>query len=433
MRNSEKSWYSIEAKAGKKEADVFIYDVVGIWGVSANEFVRELNNLDVKTINLRINSPGGNVFDGVAIFNALIKHDAYVKTHIEALAASISSIIALAGDEVEIAENAFYMIHNPYTWAMGDAESMRKTARMLDKVTDSLIKTYTNKTGKSAEEVKQLMDDETWFTSDEAKAAGFADSITDEEEVEAAFDLSVFNNVPEHVYNSLKASKPSPRKLEHVLREAGGLSKTEATAVINKGYQALGHREDDGSSVQREVDSKPSKIKSEEKDMTGKDFKAQHPKAYAALVTDVTAGLMNADDVEAKVNEGIKAETERILDLDKLSAAMPGNEPMIEGFKKDRAITAEKAALQVIAAHGERLNGIKAAQDEDAAELNKVPGSNTGAGDGGAVKKDFTALVAEYQAEHKCTISKAIKATVKENPKVHAAYIASQNKEVSDV
>ncbi len=81
---SKRNWYSIDAKAGSKEADLFIYDTVGIWGVAANEFVKDLNALDVSTINLRINSPGGNVFDGVAIFNALKKHDAKVITHIEA-------------------------------------------------------------------------------------------------------------------------------------------------------------------------------------------------------------------------------------------------------------------------------------------------------------------------------------------------------------
>lgn len=427
-----RSWYSIEAKAGNKEADVFIYDTVGIWGVAANDFVRDLNEIDAKTINLRINSPGGNVFDGVAIFNALKKHDAKVITHIEALAASIASIIALAGDEVQIADNAFYMIHNPYTWAVGDAASMRKTAGMLDKVTDSLIKTYTNKTGKSDSEIRQFMDDETWFTADEAKDAGFADIITDEEEVDAAFDLSVFNNVPQQVYNTLNAAKPSSRKLEHVLREAGGLSKADAKAVVAIGYNALDHRDDGKEESRREADGKPENKTQEEKGMNKDELKTKFPETFNAIATEAKEGLLSAADVAAKVEEGVTAESNRISALDKLSADMPGHETMIAGFKADRSISAAAAALQISAANGEKLKGIKAQQKKDAEGLEDVPGTDGGEG-GGDTKNTFEALVADYATEHDCKKSVAIKAIARSNPKEHAEYIAAENKEVKNV
>lgn len=433
MKNKGRSWYSIEAKAGNKEADVFIYDTVGIWGVEANTFVRELNEIDVKTINLRINSPGGNVFDGVAIFNALKKHDAKVITHIEALAASIASIIALAGDEVHIADNAFYMIHNPYTWAVGDAASMRKTAGMLDKVTDSLIKTYTNKTGKASAEIRQLMDAETWFTAEEAKDAGFADVITDEEIIEAAFDLSVFNNVPTQVFNTLNATKPSTRKLEHALREVGGLSKADAKAVVAKGYNALNHRDDGKGEGHREDGEEILNLETEEVVMDKNQFKNEHSALHTEVVADARKGYVSDADVDAKVVAGVTAEKERILALDKLSADMPGYEELIGDLKADGKTTAAEASLQVIAAHGEKLKGIAAQQAADAAAsgINKVP--VTDGGEGEEVAKNFEALVADYMVESNCSKGKAIKAVARSNKKEHADYIAAQNKGVENV
>ena len=427
---SKRNWYSIEAKAGSKEADLFIYDTVGIWGVAANEFVKDLNSLDVSTINLRINSPGGNVFDGVAIYNALKKHDAKVITHIEALAASIASIIALAGDEVQIADNAFYMIHNPYTWAAGDAESMRKTANMLDKVTDSLIKTYTDKTGKSSAEIRQLMDDETWFNAEEAKEIGFADSITDEEDVDAAFDLSLYNNVPEQVLNTLNAKKPSPRKLEHALREVGGLSNSDAKAMVAKGYKVLDHREDEPGGSQRDVDIINHKTTGG-KVMTRDELKAQFPDTFNAIIAEGQKGFLSEDVIDARVEEAVKAENDRVIALDKLNADMPGHQVMIAKFKEDKEITAEKAALQIVAAHGEKLKGIAAQQESDAAGLEGIPNADGGVGTEG--KKDFVVLVADYQTENKCSKGAAIKAIARSHKAEHKAYIKDANKEVKDV
>jgi|GEM_PF-152690 len=430
-KSKSRSWFSIEAKAGDKEADVFIYDDIGGWGITAQNFVTALNEITADQINVRINCRGGDVFEGVAIFNALKRHDAKVVTHTEALAASIASIIALAGDEVEISENAFYMIHNPYSWAVGDAAAMRKAAGMLDKVTDSLINIYTAKTGKSDSEIRDLMDDETWFTADEAKAAGFVDAITDEEIIEAAFDLSVFNNVPKQVFNTLNATKPSTRKLEHALREVGGLSKADAKAVVAKGYNALDHRDDGKGEGHRDDDGKPQNKKGTEESMNKEELKSKHLDTFNAIVTEAQAGLLTEDTVAAKVKAGITAERERIIALDKLSEDMPGHENMIVGFKADGTITAENAALQIIAAHGEKLKGIKAQQESDAAGLDTVPGADGGLGGDGA--KGFMALVADHQTEHKCSKGTAIKAITASHPKEHKAYIKEQNKEADDV
>ena len=425
-----RNWYSIEAKSNENEVDIFIYDDIGLWGITAQDFIKELNNITADTIHAKYMCRGGDVFDGIAIFNAIKDHDSRVISHIDSLAASIASVMALAGDEVRMASNAFYMIHNPYSWAAGDANEMRRTATMLDKITDTLVKVYTNKTGKSADEVKELMNDTSWFSAEEAKEAGFVDMITDEEEVEAGYDLSVFNNVPQQVLNTLNDTKPSSRKLEHALREVGGLSKTDAKAVVSKGYKALDHR-DDGKGKDHRDDDNKIKNKTQEGSMDKIEFKEKHIDTFNAVVADARKGLLTEEAVKKRVQAAITAESGRIIALDKLSADMPGHEEMIAGFKGDKDITAENAALQIVAAYGEKLKGIKAQQVSDADGLEKVPGVD--GGDGGEGKKDFVALVADYQTEHKCKKGVAIKAIARTHKPEHAAYVKAQNKEVDDV
>lgn len=245
IRNAEK----------QSEAEILLYDEIGFFGISANEFVRELKNIDAETIHIRINSPGGSVFDGVAMHNALKDHPARIVAHIDSLAASIASVIALAGDEIVMAENAFFMIHNPWTLAVGDAEQLRKDADLLDKVADSTIRTsYMAKTGKSEDEIKAWMADETWFTAEEALAAGFVDSIEKKSGVKAKFDLSVFAKAPAALAGQdIELTK---RDVEKLLRDVG-LTQSEAKAVVAGGFDALSHRDDDEAErAAREVEER---------------------------------------------------------------------------------------------------------------------------------------------------------------------------------
>ncbi len=175
---SGKSWYDIKA-AGSGTAEVFIYDEIGYWGITASDFARDLKALgDVSQINLHINSPGGNVFDGVAIYNLLKHHKASVTTHVDGLAASMASVIAMAGDRIVMPDNALMMIHNPWGGAVGDAAEMRKMADVLDKIKASLMTVYIARTGLSEADVTAIMDVETWYTGSEAVAAGFADETS---------------------------------------------------------------------------------------------------------------------------------------------------------------------------------------------------------------------------------------------------------------
>ena len=191
-----KSWYEIKDKG--ELAEVLIYDEIGMWGITAKDFVKDLKGLgDVKQMSVRINSPGGSVFDGNAIYNAIKNHKARVTVHIDSIALSMGSVIAMAGDHIEMAENALMMIHDPSGGAWGTADNLRKHADMLDKAKATLISSYVSKTGIEAESISEMMDEETWFTSSEALEQGFVDEVTGAMEMTANFDLSKFNNVPE--------------------------------------------------------------------------------------------------------------------------------------------------------------------------------------------------------------------------------------------
>ena len=172
-----KTWYNMTAAEGETSAEISIYDAIGSFDVNAKQFVDELKEINADTINLRINSPGGSVIDGNAMFNALQRHPAKVITHIDGLAASMASVIAMAGDEVHMADNALLMIHNPWTFSMGDADELRADADLLDKMSASILSSY-GRSQYEADEIKNLMDEETWFTAQEAFDAGFVDHIS---------------------------------------------------------------------------------------------------------------------------------------------------------------------------------------------------------------------------------------------------------------
>lgn len=189
--------------ADDKEATVYIYDVIGGWygGVDAQEFAQLLSAITADTIHVRINSPGGDVFDGRAIATALKAHHAKVIAHIDGLAASSASWIALAADEVKIAQGAFFMIHNAWTTVMGDKRDMNDSAKLLEKIDASFVQDYAKRTGQKESQIVEWMDAETWFTADEAVKYGFADSLaeSDKPETSNAWNLAAYSNAPKEL------------------------------------------------------------------------------------------------------------------------------------------------------------------------------------------------------------------------------------------
>ncbi|MCK7542955.1 Clp protease ClpP [Marinobacter bryozoorum] len=173
-----KKWFDVRAQADRKEVSVSIRGFIGEWGVSDSELIREVEAAgDVEMINVNINSRGGEVDHGLSIYNFLRTHPALVSVRIDGIAASAASVIAMAGDEITMPANALMMVHNPWTFAMGNAAELRKTADDLEQFEKTLLATYTARTGKDEEAIKDLLDDETWLTAAEAVELGFADTV----------------------------------------------------------------------------------------------------------------------------------------------------------------------------------------------------------------------------------------------------------------
>ena len=202
-----KKWYEIKGLATQldreaRAVEIFIYGDIGSrwdeYGVTAIDLVREISTLDVDIIIVRINSYGGSVPDGLAIYNALRRHKAAVNVFVDGVAISCASYIAMAGDTVTMAKNAQMMIHAPWTWSDGNAVQLREQAEILDRYAKAMASAYADKSGKTYEDALALLTDgkDHWFLADEAKAEGFADEVGEEVAVAASlassFDLSRF-------------------------------------------------------------------------------------------------------------------------------------------------------------------------------------------------------------------------------------------------
>lgn len=191
----KESWYKIQSKASAEMVDVYLFNEIGMWGVTAQDFINDIKEHKEQPMNLHVNCVGGDVFDGMAIYNVLLKRTQKTTVYVEGIAASMGSVIALAGDEVIMSENSLLMIHNAWGGTMGEADDMRKYANILDKLSDESADIYVKKTGLSLEEVKDMMDEETWLNAEEALEYGFVDSISDAIKVAAKVDVSKFKNI----------------------------------------------------------------------------------------------------------------------------------------------------------------------------------------------------------------------------------------------
>lgn len=257
----KKTWYEMKALAVPGAAEVFIYDEIGDWGVTSDDFRKDLKALgDVSQIELHINSPGGSVMHGTAIYNLLNNHPASITVYIDGWACSMGSLIAMVGDEIHMPSNALMMIHNPSRFAAGESSDLRKAADMLDKAKEAMVGSYMKRTGKTEEEISQIMDEETWYTGAEAVEQGFADVLTAELDMTACaeYDLAAFgfNKVPESFGGG--SAKPAPTKPaavaakpetngEHEMLDPNKETATaEAIAAAKKDAQAAEQKRRDG-------------------------------------------------------------------------------------------------------------------------------------------------------------------------------------------
>lgn len=194
-----------EASATDSEATLYLYDAIvsdemtAEWfgGVAPEPFAKALNAITAPTIHLRINSPGGDVFGARAIEQAIRAHPSNIIAHIDGVAASAATFVAIAADQVEISPGALFMVHNSWTLAFGNADDLMNTAALLEKIDGTIADSYAKRTGTDLAAVKALMDAETWMTGEEAVAAGFADRLAeDAPKASASWDMSVYAKAP---------------------------------------------------------------------------------------------------------------------------------------------------------------------------------------------------------------------------------------------
>ncbi|WP_165921261.1 head maturation protease, ClpP-related [Paenibacillus albiflavus] len=320
-------------KTNDSTAEMLLYGVISDtswWGdeVTPKQFADDLKALgDVGTINVRINSAGGDVFAGVTIYNLLKTHSAKVNVYVDGLAASIASIIAMAGDRIIMQEGSMMMVHNPWTFAMGDSNDLRGVADFLDTVRSSLVNIYVSKTGLSNEEVIALLDAETWMTAQETVDAGFAHEVAQEVKVAACLrdnKTAIFNGV---TMDWSKFINPPDLPTEQ---------KPAARLPV----------------APRIEPPKPqNKNQGGQKIMNLEELKAQHPEIYAAAVKD-----------------GVNQERSRMKALDELS--IPGHAATIAKAKYETGASAEQTAVAILNVENTRRKTMAQKMQDDSDESN---------------------------------------------------------------
>ena len=225
---------AIRTEADGDVANIYVYDVIdAYWGVSAQDFVRTLANLEQSKVNLHINSPGGDVFEARAMMAAIAEHDAIFTAKIDGLCASAATALSLACASVEIVEGGFYMIHKAWTFAIGNADDMRESSELLDKIDDVLVDGYAKRSGMKREEILAAMTAETWYDAEEAVEAGFADKIIEiggAKNQARQFDVAAYQNAPTALTEA-PATPPPPDWDAAVARRAARAKLYERSAA----------------------------------------------------------------------------------------------------------------------------------------------------------------------------------------------------------
>lgn len=248
VKVADKSWYTLQAsgEAEQRSIEIFVYGEIGAWGVTANQFVQDLRAMDdgASPVIVAFNSIGGDLFDGLAIHNALSRLGERCTGRIDALAASAASVAVCGAHRVVIAANAMLMIHNPYTFTGGDAEDFRRVADVLDQTLEAIIAAYKAKAPDIDEaELRRMVNAETWLTANEAVALGLADEVGDGLKVSACLGqgsvLQRFQNAPAKLLAQLD-EEPEVDPAEPVDPPAPVLDAAGLALMVTKGCAAAG-------------------------------------------------------------------------------------------------------------------------------------------------------------------------------------------------
>jgi len=252
-------WYKISAQDDSAEVSIFGDIGESWWGdsVTLADFKADWDKVkDKKSISLLINSPGGDVFDGMAIYNLISAVRQNVTVEVLGLAASIASVIALAGKEMMMGEGSYFMIHRPWSFSLGTADELRKDADLLDKVEGQIADIYAQHTALTEDEIAAAMDAETWYTPEEAVEAGFATEVIEHGQMAASYNISKYKyaHVPTEIVGDETPSEPPStiREFEARVRDMG-YSRQRATAIASHGFA---YREDAEPEAEPEEEAK---------------------------------------------------------------------------------------------------------------------------------------------------------------------------------
>jgi len=347
QRNMSAKWFKFTDQADGSH-EVLIMDEIGINGVTAKEFIGELNKIPGgRQITVGINSGGGDVFEGLAIYNALNRRK-NVTTRIDGIAASIASVIAMAGEEVQAPENTMLMIHDPSGMTIGTSKDHQKTAQALDKIRDQIAGVYELKTGMETETIKQRMADETWYTARQAKDEGFVDTVTEASDDAVVLiqgvDLKNFRNAPVSAEGDAKPKADQSAKRKPDMNETNQADlplvdppKT-TEQVENKATEAPKPAVD--SKIKNELAQQAKELEELKKDRAGR------------LVDEaVEAGKITAEDRDTWISDAVEdfAKAQRLLGSIKGSV---GSDPVSIGRAIARGTSIQE--MQAIASLASR-------------------------------------------------------------------------------
>lgn len=322
---------NLEIKAlANNEAELRIYGAIGREENNPKDFITALKSTNAETLHVHINSPGGDLFAGHVIYGMIKNFKGKKITYIDGLAASAASIIAMAGDEVVMPKNTLLMIHNASTIAYGDSQEFAKMAENLEKMNATMQAVYHDKTGISTDEIAAMMNNETWFSADEALKLGFVNRIAPEVELN-----SHYQDDGNLVVNGVDFGNVHAKKLEQFLTIAQAQAKPPMA-----------------------INTKPNK---EVKKMDIQALQAEHPELYKQV---------EALAFEKGKAEGVKAERTRIQAIEEIAIA--GHDKLIVEAKFNTGVSPEALSMQILAAEKNQRSEFLANRQKDAVEVNAI-------------------------------------------------------------
>jgi ATP-dependent protease ClpP protease subunit len=332
------SWFSFKNAADSKSVEISIYDVIGGYNVNAKTFIAELKRIGNKDVTLRIHSPGGNILEGNAIYNALKRHAGSIDVVIDGIAASMASVVAMAGDTIEIAENGLIMIHNPSTYGGGDSRDMRKMAEVMDKMKENIITAYERKTGLSRAKLAEMMDDETWMTANEALENQFVDLIGDKVEAKNSFDLSQFKN--------------SARAVDMLKKADAQTADTKTTTTNSMDLTAAQNRIKELEDAAKNWEAVKAGLEKAKTDAEAKATKIEGElKTANDKIVTIEAELKEASDKVTKVEGELKTATDKVTKVEGELKTEKDQVTKLAGEAK----SADERAREIAARHGVEL------------------------------------------------------------------------------